>query len=559
MASFPPPMRRPASALLVLAAAACAVPGALRAQGNEAPPPAQGVLRVLLPPVWWRWDRRFSEGTPGHVTGALEPAGIDFGAESLGVSQLPFLGPSQSLLRTVTRIPAFTLSLGQAVLRLNANVRAMPLGVALGISRRLSVSVLVPLVRSRVEAFFQMDTAAARRGTVGWNPAYATPGALDAFRGQVDAALGALRTQAAAGPAALRPQAQAALDQLGPLWCGLYTVAGGSAADPTSVCYSATQVSASPFLPLGTSEAGDSITSRLAGAQASWSQLVSAYAGAGVALPSFTAAFVLPSAAVTRDDVQRFLQDTVLGAGGDSLAMVLHTRLGDVEAAATYVFADRPRYQGRVMATVRLPTGMVDSHRDFIDVGTGDHQLDVELGVRSDLTLGTSFRVVAAGRIGIQFADQLERRVSPPSLPIAPLARLALVRRDLGDYVGLDITPTWRLDEALSLGVRYAYFRQGSTRFSYEDTADSARTGLPASVLDQETAVRWMRIGVGVTFSTLSRFAAGRASLPYTLTIGYQNTLWGRGGRTPQASLVYIDLASYFRLWGSGKEMGRNR
>jgi len=552
-------MPRATSALLVLAAAACAVPGALRAQGDEAPPPARGVLRVLLPPVWWRWDRRFGEGTTGYVTGALEPAGVDFGAESLGVAQLPFLGPSQSALRTITRIPAFTFSLGQADLRLNANVRAMPIGVAVGISRRLSVSVLVPLVRSRVEAFFQMDTAAARRGTVGWNPAYATPSSLDAFRGQVDAALAALRTQAAAGPAALRPQAQAALEQLSPLWCGLYTVAGGSSSDPASVCYSATRVSASPFLPLGTSEAGDSITSRLAGARTSWSQLVSAYAGAGVTLPGFTAAFTLPSDAVTRDDVQRFLRDTVLGAGGDSLAMVLHTRLGDIEAAATYVFADRPRYRGRVTATVRLPTGIVDSDRNFIDVGTGDHQLDVELGVRNDLTVGTSFRVVAAGRIGIQFADQLERRVSPASQPIAPLAQLALLRRDLGDYVAFDITPTWRLDDALSLGVRYAFFRQGSTRFSYRDTEDSARTVLPASVLDQETAVRWMRIGVGVTFSTLSRFAAGRAGLPYTLSIGYQNTLWGRGGRTPQTSLVYISLASYFRLWGSGEEMVRTR
>jgi len=552
MASFPPPMPRTAFALLVLAAAAGALPDALRAQGDEAPPPARGVLRVLLPPVWWRWDRRFGEGTPGSVTGALEPIGVDFGAESLGVAQLPFLGPSDSVLRTITRLPAFSLNLGQADLRLNANVRAQPLGVALGITRRLSVSVLVPLVRSRVEAFFQMDTTAARRGTVGWNPAYATPGSLDAFRGQVDAALGALRTQATAGPAALRAQARAALDQLGPLLCGLYTVADGSAADPASVCYAAIPVSASPFLPLGTSEAGDSITSRLAGARTSWNQLVTAYAGAGVTLPGFTAAFALPSTAVTRDDVQRFLQDTVLGAGGDSLAMVLRTRLGDIEAAATYVFADRSRFRGRATVTVRLPTGMADSDRNFIDVGTGDHQLDVELGVHNDLALGTSFHVIAAGRVGIQFADQLERRVSPPSLPIASLAQLALVRRDLGDYVAFDIIPTWRLDDVLSLGVRYAYFRQGATRFSYRDAADSARTGLPASVLDQETAVRWMRIGVGVTFSTLSRFAAGRAGLPYTITIGYQNTLWGRGGRTPQTSLVYINLATYFRVWGGG-------
>ena len=552
-------MRRTTSALLLLTAAASVVPCALRAQGDEAPPPSRGALRVLLPPVWWRWNQRFGEGTPGFVTGALEPLGVDFGADALGASQLSFLGPSQTTLRLVTNLPDYALNLGRADLKLNANVRAMPLGVAVGVSRRLSVSVLVPLVRSRVEAFFQMDTATAHRGTVGWNPAYTTPGTLDAFRGQVDAALGALRSQATSGPAALRAQAQAALNQMGPLLCGLYTVAGGSATDPASTCYAATPAAAAAFLPLGSSAAGDSIRVGLAGAQTTWSQLVTAYAGAGVTLPAFSAPFTLPSTAVTREDVQQFLRDTVLGAGGDSLAMVLHTRLGDVEAAATYLFADWRRYQGRVTATVRLPTGMVDAHRDFIDVGTGDHQLDVEVGVRNDLVLGTNFRIVAGGRVGIQFADQLERRVSPAALPIAPLAQVATVRRDLGDYFAIDVTPTWQMDDALSFGVRYAYFRQGAARFTYVDAADSARIGLPASVLDQETAVRWMRAGAGLTFSTLRRFAAGRASLPYSVTIGYQNTLWGRGGRTPQTGLVWITLASYWRLWGTGREMGAQR
>ena len=129
------------------------------------------------------------------------------------------------------------------------------------------------------------------------------------------------------------------------------------------------------------------------------------------------------------------------------------------------------------------------------------------------------------------------------------------MRRAIGNYVGLDLTPTWRVDDAFSLGVRYAFFRQAATHYTYVDAADSARVGLPASVLDAETAVRWMRIGAAVTFSTLDRFASGRASLPYTLTVGYQNTFWGRGGRTPQASMVYLTLATYFRLWGSGEKL----
>jgi hypothetical protein len=548
-------MRRVRLAPTVLALG-LALPSAAHAQGDEAPPPARGVLRVLLPPVWGRWNQRFGGGTAGRAAGELEPLGVDFQADSLGVAQLPFLAPAQTALRAATGLSAYAVNLGTLNLQLNANVRAMPIGFALGVTPRLSVSVLVPLVRSRVEAFFQRDTTLAARGNVGWNPGVATPGSYDAFRQQVDSALLALRAQAASGPAALRAQAQAALALLGPVLCNLFALAGGSAIAPTSACYAAVPVAAAPLLPVETTAAGDSIATRLGRARTSYEELAALYAGAGVALPAFTAPYALPQAPLTRDDFQRFLMDSAAGAGGDSLAMVLHTRLGDVQAAATYLLVERPRWRSLVTATVRLPTGMVDSDRNFIDVGTGDHTLGVELSTRNDVALGRSFRIVAGGRIGFHAGDQLYRRISPVQVPFAPFAHLAQVRRSLSSWIALDVTPTWLVDDAFSLGVRYAYFNQGPTHFRYVDAGDSARVGLPASVLDAETAERWMRAGANMTFSTLRRFAAGQATLPYTVTIGYQNTFWGRGGRTPQTSLMYLTFATYFRLFGSGAGRG---
>ncbi|MGD0484541.1 MAG: hypothetical protein ABSB58_07785, partial [Gemmatimonadales bacterium] len=391
---------------------------------------------------------------------------------------------------------------------------------------------------------------------VGWNPAYQTAGAYDGFRRQVDTVLAALRSQATVGPAGLRAQAQAALTQYRSLLCGLYGVAGGAPVGAGSACTGATTATAAPFLPLHASAPGDSIGTRLASAQSGYATLAALYAGAGVAMPAFNDSFPLPTAPLTRDDFQRFLTDSSFGVDGDSLAMALHTRLGDIEVGATYAFAEQPSWRGLVTATVRLPTGMVDAETDFVDVGTGEHQLGVELATRNDIAVGTGLRLIAAARVGTRFANQLWRRVTPPWLPIAPLSARALVRRAIGNYVGLDLTPTWRVDDAFSLGVRYAFFRQAATHYTYVDAADSARVGLPASVLDQETAVRWMRIGAAVTFSTLDRFTAGRATLPYTLTVGYQNTFWGRGGRTPQASMVYLTLATYFRLWGSSETRG---
>jgi|GEM_PF-498564 len=545
-------MRRAAASLLILTAAGLWLPGALRAQGDEAPPPAAGIVRILVPPAWWHWDQRFSQSTPGRADGQLVPLGVDFAADSLGTAQLPFLGPSEAALRAVSGLPTFSINLGRSDLALSANVRTEPIGLAIGLSHRLSISVLVPLVRSRVETSFRLDSSATN---VGWNPAYRQPGAFDGFRSQVDSVLTALQAQATGGPAGLRAQAQAAISQYQALLCGLYGVAGGAPSASASPCTGATTAAAAPFLPLDTSAGGKGIGTRLAAARAGYAALATAYAGAGVAMPAFDAAFALPTTALTRDDFQSYLSDPTLGVGGDSLAMALHTRLGDVQVGATYAFAERPSWRGLVTATVRLPTGMVDAENDFVDVGTGEHQLGLELATRNDFAVATGLRLIAAARAGTHVANALWRRVTPPWLPIAPLSSRAQVRRAIGDYVALDLTPTWRVDDAFSLGVRYAFFRQAATHYTYVDAADSSRIGLPASVLDEETAVRWMRIGAAVTFSTLDRFAAGRATLPYTLTVGYQDTFWGRGGRTPQASMVYLTLATYFRLWGSSEKM----
>jgi hypothetical protein len=139
-------------------------------------------------------------------------------------------------------------------------------------------------------------------------------------------------------------------------------------------------------------------------------------------------------------------------------------------------------------------------------------------------------------------------RVTPPAFPIAPLAQLAVVRRKPAPYVALDLDPTWMMDDAFSVRVAYSFFSQGATLHSYVNPSDEAHVGLLASVLDEGTAARWMRIGGAVTFSTAARYARGRASLPYSVSVGYDNTIWARAGRVPQASIFHINFRAYVTL-----------
>jgi hypothetical protein len=518
-----PGLRIAIAAFLCIGASAT-LAGSLRAQTEFAVPVARGTLRFDITPDWLSYDHRFGLNVPGYANGAPAPINLNFSAESLGVTSLPFLRSLQDSIRAASGINGFSLNLGRTVTVLNASVRTIPIGLEYGVTNRLAIGVTVPIVRSRMDVNFTVDTTTGKRSNV----AFADTAAVSPFRTQVDAALAALQQQATSGPPSLRPSAQAMLAQIRPFG----------------------YLAHSALLPVGGPGAGDSVASRLAGAEASYSTLAAQYASNGVTMPPLTKSLTLPDSATSRADLERLFSDSTLPLAGDTIGTIVRTGIGDITAHATYQFAEGPRYRGQIVVTARFPTGGTPYTSSFLDLGTGTHQFGVEAALANDVLVGSSFLVHAVARIGGARADNLERRVTPPDFPFAPIAQLALVHRKPGTWVGFEVAPTWMLDDAFSVRLSYSYFNQGQTHYSYVNAADSARVGMAASVLDQETDQRLSRIGGGITFSTLSRYLAGTAGLPYSVTVSYENTVWGRGGRVPQASIFRIQLRAYIRLFG---------
>ena len=524
-----PALRLAIAASLCIGAGA-ALAGPLRAQTEIAVPVARGTLRFDITPFWLSYDHRFGLGVPGYADGAPVPINLDFQAESLGVKSLPFLRTLQGNIQVAAGLSGFSLNLGHTTTVMNASVRTIPIGLEYGLTSRLAIGVVVPIVRSRVDVNFAVDTTTGKRSNV----AFANPDSVARFQSQVDAALAALRQQANSGPASLRAPAQAVLLQLQPFG----------------------YLAHSALLPLGTSAAGDSLALHLGRAETAYGNLAAQYASNGVTLPQLTALLTLPDSATTRDDLERLFSDSLLPLAGDTIGTIVRTGIGDITAHATYQFADGPRYRGQVLVTTQFPTGGTPYTSSYLDLGTGTHQLAVEGALSNDVLLGSSFLIHAVARIGRARADDIERRVTPPDLPFAAIAQLAMVHRTPGAWFGIEVAPTWVLDDAFSVRLTYSYFNQAQTHYTYVNAADSARVGYSASVLDQETDQRLSRIGGAVTFNTMPRYLAGTASLPYSLTVSYENTVWGRGGLVPRASIFRIQLRAYIRLFG-GEAKGR--
>lgn len=533
-------MRRPARLAILLASALSFAVGDALAQGEDALPLRRGTLRVNLLPDWARWNERFGRGTPGYSEGSREPLGVDFGSDSLGVAQIPGLAATEARLASLTGISGLRLNLGRGRLTLNNSVRVVPVGIDLAISSRLVVFATLPIVRARVETFLLgSDTTAATRGNMGLTPGGTT---YDLYVTQVDTLVRALVYQSQNGPAALQAQATATLQSIEPLLCSLY----GLAAGPGGAC-AAAGVQRSPVLPWDATEAADSIAARLLAARTEYNNLSAQYAGQGVTLPTFDAAFALPTTPLDSTG----LRNVSLGLGGDSLTGIVRTRLGNVELGGWYQLAMGPRWRSQVGATLRLPTATDDSPHYFVDLGTGYETMGWQVAMRNDFVLRSDFWVHVGARASGWSSYDLVRRVAPPSMLLVPIADTATVSRSPGLTTVLDVVPNWQLDDAFRLGMGLHWIRTGAMKHEYVNSGDAARIGRSASVLDEETEQNALRLGAGITFSTLSRYAAGRASLPYTVTASYYRTFSGSGGNVPAASGFSLLIRGYISLWGS--------
>ena len=537
-------MRRPTRCAVLAAFLLLTGSTALLAQGENAFPLAKGTLRVGLEPDWSRWDQRFGSGTPGYANGAREPLAVDFSSDSLGVTQLPFLADAQSRVRAATGVGAFQFNLGRAQLTLNNSVKVIPFSAAYGVSRRFGVRAMLPIVRARVDAYL-LGPDSTTNGNVGLNPALASPGALNAFRSQVDSALVALQEQAASGPAALRGQAQAAYASLQPFLCAPYTLGEGNAGTSASPCFVAGRAFASPVLPVSGSEAGDSIVNRLTNGEANYDALRTAYAADGVALPPLDQTYTLPATALDSAQLRDVFSAPGGAVAGDSLTSLVRTRLGNLELGGWYQLAMSARWRSQVAFTLRLPTGVEDNPDNAIDLGTGYHAMGWEVGWRNDVVLRPDFWFHAGASAAGWATTSLVRRVMPADVLIAPLADTATVRRSPGAVLSVDLVPNWQLDDAFSLGLGVHWTHQAATRYAYVNPADSARTGYAAGVLDAETQATALSLGAGVTFATVDRYARGQASVPYRLTVAYRKAFAGSGGKVPAYSAFSLSLQIY--------------
>lgn len=525
----------------------------------------RGVFRVRVLNQWVRFNERYGMNTPGRPEGALEPLGIDFSLDTVGVVQFPAMAPVQAGLRQLTGIPDFTLSLGRTIVNSDVRITVTPVVLELGVTDRFSMGLVVPYVRTRNEILFNVNPE-GREGTVGFNPAAAGVSAAQqqnaAVQQQFAAAAAALQNAldfCEANPSAGNcPQlnAQRANAQ------ALIATSNAFAAGVGQIYGTGTGAGGSPFVPLAGTDAQLAIEARVV----SFNSLYRSFLGQDI----ISAAPFAAQAQLGVADAQRILTEQPFGILADPLQTVERHGIGDIELGAKFLLFDSMRQRGQdrleasglnyrfsVGALARFGTGEPDTPENLVDVGTGQGQHDFELRGFADVLVGPRIFTSFIGRYGWQLGDTRELRISDePSRSLTPAWRQQSVSRDLGDFLELEVNPRVILSEFFSVTGHYMYRRKAADQHTGTFEIDAATTGygpvtLDASTLNMETEIREHRLGYGFSFSTVSAFSRERARLPVEVTYFHFQTTSGWGGNVPKLYSDQVQVRVYARLFGN--------
>jgi hypothetical protein len=503
-----------------LAMVACLLaPTAARAQLAPVGVPA-GVVRVDLDGRMAIWDRRWRDGS-------RESLAADIVSPALGSDLLPFLADADARIARITGQAGYRLNLGALTADAQAEDTRGSLGLALGLSRSITVFGRLPLVQVRTEVHYGV---APGSGDAGVNPGTGLQGE---FFGEFDASLAALGARIAAGDfdgdPALKARAQDALSSGSALRDDLFGLLG----DPAT---------ASPFVPIATSPAGAAIDARVASLQTS---LASDFGVGG-----FTAPPALPDALAGSDAFIAILSDP-LGPFGLRPGGTKVTFRGDAEAGVALTLVDRwdragpsGGFRTAIEGLVRFPTGRLAQPDRVLGLGTGDGQTDVEFRLTSDLGAGR-WGVRAEAGYNRQLAADYVLRVAPPTQPLASIDLLSAVHRDPGDIVSLAARPFFRLAPSFALQASATYWSKGADEVAYVTSADEI-PGVDAAVLAQDSKATATTLGFGFTYSNLGRYRPGGRGLPVDASWSYERVIGASGGIVPDRHVMRARFRVYF-------------
>lgn len=455
----------------------------------------RGLLRLRAATVWTRYDDRFAAS-------GFSALGAPYNADSLGVAQVPDLVALQTAMQSAAGSP-FVLSLGKSRFNAMAREEHIPITVEYGLTRRLQVSLMVPVIRKRRTGFLRLDSAGSN---IGPNPQRLTSTAATTnglVQTQFSAAASQLQqrlTFCSAPPNQASPGCPALLARQ-PEADTLILLSTAFASDVATV-YGTTGTQGMAFVPRTQSAAQAAIAARVSSFNFQYMDLLTQSTDILTAVP------VGALGPAGTADLEAYVSDEL---GRDSVQVKEVQGVGDYELGATFLALDiNPRGDGNrylrmaVASSVRFASGTRRAPSGITDMRIGDGGIGFTARAVVDMQ---------TGRFGMLGGASLTSVGSGPASTPNDATRYAF-----------DLAP--RLHVTSPLAVHGAWsFRNGDL---------SGTTQL---------------VGGGVSFTTVNRYRPGARPLPMEMRFSHLQAIRGDAG-LPRLVRDQLEVRIYYQPGG---------
>lgn len=543
------PLHRVLTAALAAVAAGANLAGAqsVAGIGDDAIPLPRGGYRFVLGGMWNDYRAVF---TPGGASGKRDLLS-ELTTDNLGVNLLPQLGAAQTGLRQLTGNSSFVLSLGTLEAAGEVRQSIAPISVDYGITKRVSVRLLVPYVESRDVSQLVLNRTGGS-ANVGRNPALVGDGAaaraangalltqIESARSALSAELSRCESVSATGCEVIRANpagAQALLSRAQQTRSNLLAVYGGSTG------------SGAPVVPTLGSSLHTAVVATIGALRSDFN----AYG-----ITSITEA-ARPAAATTvlgPGSIGTVAGDTSFGVGYQRLGDTRRAGIGDVDLTATVLLFDTfkgdqlrrllaPARGVRSNVTVgwRFGTAGADRTEDAFDVPIGEGANALLVRSTTDLLLNKSAWMSATVRAIMPMADRMAVVVPfrDEASTFASPVGVADAQRTLGNRLEVELAPRVAVGQFFGLSAAYLVRHWGADVIDATDptsiTLRAQRAEVPARTLSAAA--------FGVTFSTLASYARGRSRFPAEVMYTHTMPLSASGAMLPAVSSDRLELRIY--------------
>ncbi len=551
---LPTAVRGPRKTSLIVALALLATPALVAAQTlthtEDASPIPVGMLRFRITTGWSRYDERF-------INGGTRSLSDDISSDSLGPRQFPLLAPVENGLKTLSNNAATRLTLGRLAAQSDVRTVTTPIALELGVTRRLSVGIMVPIIQTRRSIHIAVNADSTRLGNVGYVPERSRASAAAANATVYQAFLRAsdsLTTLLAKCPTSPTATGCAAVSA--------NTAAATAARDQAKAFAQAIQSSLGidSVAALLAPRAGSALATAIDARRNALNTQLQAYLGptAGTSASVFTSASDFSYIDLQgRNGVPGFLQ-SALGGGLDSLQTSNRLLLGGVTFAARFLVFDhfqRDTLPASVMQSrfavggeVRLEAVRADSARNLGAIsparGSG-----VAVSSALDLVRGRIGATIA-GRYDKSFARAVQTTLVGDPEAFYPYPAFVPARRTPGDVITLDVTPRFLLGQWFAIDGHYGIERSAAATYELPAVDACPVCSLGSTAFAPNTTARTaQRLGFGVRYSTFESYLRGVTGTPVEVSFTHLETITGDAG-VPKVSRDQVQLRLYFGVFG---------